>query len=167
MVPRINALAELCRRLEITVIWVRTVHLKDVLLNSVRSAFRKAAIDLSNKMENLEGYMGSDFVEGLDISGGDFIVTKRKYSAFIQGSSDIEHLLRPKGIDTVVITGVATNVCCESTARDAMMLDYKVFFISDLNMTSDEEAQWASLKALERNFARVLSYEELLSELKA
>ena len=47
----------------------------------------------------------------LDVQAVDARVTKRRYSAFVQGSSDVEHVLRDRGIDTLIITGVATNVC--------------------------------------------------------
>ncbi len=69
----------------------------------------------------------------LEALPGDLRVKKIKYSAFIAGSSDIDTQLRRSGIDTVLIAGTATNVCCESTARDAMLLDYRVIMLSDAN----------------------------------
>ncbi len=52
-------------------------------------------------------------------------VEKKRFSAFIQGSSNLAEVLRERGIDTVLITGTVTGVCCESTARDAMMLQFQ------------------------------------------
>src|ERR1700684_3920876 len=71
----------------------------------------------------------------LEVLPADTVMEKTRYSAFIQGSSDLDRQLREWGIDTVLITGTVTNVCCESTARDAMMLNYKTVFVSDGNAT--------------------------------
>jgi ureidoacrylate peracid hydrolase len=71
---------------------------------------------------------------------GDLWVKKIKYSAFIAGSSDIDAQLRCSGIDTLLIAGTAINVCCESTARDARMLDYRVIMLSDANATLTDES---------------------------
>ena len=56
---------------------------------------------------------------------------KNRYSALIPGSSPLERVLRGMGIDTILVAGTKTNVCCESTARDAMMLDFKVVLVED------------------------------------
>ena len=61
----------------------------------------------------------------------DLTVEKNRFSAFIQGSSDLAAVLRGRGLDTILITGTVTNVCCESTARDAMMLNFKTVMITD------------------------------------
>jgi ureidoacrylate peracid hydrolase len=67
-------------------------------------------------------------------------------------SSDIDAQLRSRGIDTLLIAGTATNVCCESTARDAMMLDYRVIMLSDANAT-DEEGPGCTRDAARRRAA--------------
>ena len=86
------------------------------------------------------GEDGYEFWHLNDIRPEDAQITKKRYSAFIQGSSDIERHLRDRGIDTLLITGTATNVCCESTARDAMMLNFKVVMVADgLATHTDEE----------------------------
>ena len=74
-------------------------------------------------------------------------LTKTRYSAFIQGSSNIERLLRDRGIDTLLVTGTATNVCCESSARDAMMLNFKTIMVTDGNAATDDDDHNASLIA--------------------
>ena len=80
-------------------------------------------------------------------------VKKIKYSALMPGSSEIDARLKARGIDTVVITGAATNVCCESTARDAMLLDYKVVMLSDTNATLTEEEHAGALNTFMIFFA--------------
>src|SRR5690348_15381086 len=68
---------------------------------------------------------------GLITAPADLTLLKNRYSALIPGSSPLERTLRGMGIDTILIAGTKTNVCCESTARDAMMLDFKVIMIED------------------------------------
>ena len=75
----------------------------------------------------------------------DLMVQKRRFSAFIQGSSDLHKILQERGIDTLIIAGTLTNVCCESTARDAMMLNYRILMVADANATITEEAHRAAL----------------------
>jgi ureidoacrylate peracid hydrolase len=79
------------------------------------------------------GDFGHALYPELDVAERDLRVRKTRFSALIQGSSDLDAMLRARGIETLIVVGTATNVCCESTARDAMMLNYKVFFVSDAN----------------------------------
>src|SRR6266852_3551841 len=96
---------------------------------------------------------------------GDLRVRKATYSAFMPGSSDIEAQLKSRGIDTVLITGTATNVCCESTARDAMLLDYRVMMISDANATWTDEEHAATLNTFMMFFGDVMSTDEAVARL--
>jgi ureidoacrylate peracid hydrolase len=75
--------------------------------------------------------------------------------------------LRAAGIDTAIITGTATNVCCESTARDAFMLNYRTLVVSDANATTTDEAHNASLNALFNRFADVFRTDEVVGLLGA
>jgi ureidoacrylate peracid hydrolase len=95
----------------------------------------------------------------------DLIVVKNRYSAFIQGSSNLEQVLRERGIDTVLITGTVTNVCCESTARDAMMLDYRVVMVSDGNASLTDEEHAASLNNFLIFFGDVMTTDEAAARL--
>ena len=60
---------------------------------------------------------------------GDILLKKPRYGAF--HGTDLELMLRHRGIDTLIIGGIATNVCCETTAREATVRDFKVLFLSD------------------------------------
>ena len=82
-------------------------------------------------------------------------------SRVIQGSSDLLERLKAAGIDTVIIVGTATNVCCKSTARDAFMLNYRTLVVSDVNATVSDEAHNASLNALFMRFADVFTTAEV------
>lgn len=108
------------------------------------------------------GHPQHDLYPGLEIEKNDLIVRKHRYSALLPNSSDLDSILRARGIDTLVITGAATNVCCESTARDAAMMDYKVFFVSDANATRADIFHNATLVNLGLIFADVRSTREML-----
>ena len=95
----------------------------------------------------------------------DIKTTKKRYSAFIQGSSDIEARLRALGVDTVMVAGTATQVCCESTARDACMLNFKTLMISDANATWADDLHSAALTAVYLNFGDVQTIDEALASL--
>jgi nicotinamidase-related amidase len=73
------------------------------------------------------------------------------------GSSDLDDILQMCGIDTLIITGTATNVCCESTARDAMQMNYKVIFVADGNATNTDAEHNATLNNMVRLFANVMT----------
>ena len=92
----------------------------------------------------------------LDVRPEDLKVPKRRFGAFAPGASDLHAILQDRGIDTLIITGTASQVCCESTARDAMMLNYKVFFIADGNATYNDEEHNATLSALAHTFCDVV-----------
>ena len=98
----------------------------------------------------------------LDVQPQDLTVRKRRFGAFAPGASDLHEILQDRGIDTLIVTGTASQVCCESTARDAMMLNYKVFFVADGNATFNDEEHNATLSALALTFCDVLPTDDLL-----
>ena len=104
---------------------------------------------------------------GLEVRPGDLLVRKRRFGAFAPGASDLHEILRGRGIDTVIVTGTATNVCCESTARDAMMLDYKVFFVADGNAAHTDAEHNATLTAMANIFADVSTTDEVVALIEA
>ena len=113
------------------------------------------------------GHVQHEVWPGLDVLPGDLKVRKRRFGAFVGGASDLDGILRARGIDTLIITGTATNVCCESTARDAMMLDYKVFFVADGNATHTDAEHNATLTAMANIFADVSTTDEVLTLIQA
>jgi ureidoacrylate peracid hydrolase len=113
-----------------------------------------------------EGHDGFEFWHLNDIRPEDARLTKTRYSAFIQGSSAIETHLREREIDTVLIAGTATNICCESTARDAMMLNFKTVMVADALAANSDEEHNASLSALHGQFADVQTVDEVLQSLE-
>ena len=104
---------------------------------------------------------------GLDIAQGDLIVEKQRFSAFIPGTCALDEMLRARGIDTLIISGTMTNVCCESTARDAMQMIYKVIFVSDATATWTDAAHNGTLANMAMIFADVMSTQEVIGLLNA
>lgn len=94
---------------------------------------------------------------------GEKIVKKHRYSAFFD--TDLGTVLRCQEIKDLVITGVMTNMCCETTAREAFMRDYRVFFLADATATATEEMHMASLLNLALGFAHVATTDEILTQL--
>ena len=163
IVPNINRLAEVMRTSGGTVIWVKMALNDDDLdqwsvflpINGRRERFDPIA----------DGEYGNQLWKTLDVKSEDVIVTKKRFSAFIQGSSDLHKILQERGIDTLIIVGTLTNVCCESTARDAMMLNYRVLMVSDANATITEEAHRAALMNILFVFGDVQTTDDVLTML--
>jgi ureidoacrylate peracid hydrolase len=113
------------------------------------------------------GAEGHALWPGLEVSPEDLKVQKRRFGAFAPGASDLHELLQARGIDTLIVTGTASQVCCESTARDAMMLNYKVFFIADGNATFSDEEHNATLSALAHTFCDVVDTDTMVDLLRS
>lgn len=97
----------------------------------------------------------------------DLRVVKNRFSALINGSSNLERSLRGLGVETIIVAGTKTDVCCESTARDAMMLDFNVIMLADGCATATDEDHLASLESLARRFADVMTADEVADRLTA
>ncbi len=110
---------------------------------------------------------GHDFHAALDIREGDPIVFKNRFSPFVAGASNLDELLRARGIDSLIVAGTATNMCCESAARDAMMLDYKVVMVSDANGARYPEDHMAGLTSFYQSFGDVRTTNEVIGDLLA
>jgi ureidoacrylate peracid hydrolase len=108
------------------------------------------------------GAEGHKLWPGLDVLDQDLKVQKRRFGAFAPGASDLHAILQARGIDTLIVTGTASQVCCESTARDAMMLNYKVFFIADGNATFTDAEHNATLSAMAHAFCDVVDTETMI-----
>lgn len=100
------------------------------------------------------------FLPEIVVEERDIILPKKRYSAFFE--TDLDETLRSRGIKDVVISGVMTNLCCETTARDAFMRDYRVFMLIDGTATRKGDLHLASLKNLGFGFAYLLTCRELI-----
>jgi len=112
----------------------------------------------------LHGTTDWKFLPEIKIESKDKVLPKKRYSAFYE--TDLERWLRSKGIRDLVISGVMTNLCCETTARDAFMRDYRVFFLIDGTATGKDKHHLATLKNLGFGFAYLTTCGELIQTLK-
>jgi isochorismate hydrolase len=101
----------------------------------------------------------SKVVDSLKSLDSETIIRKTRYSAFI--GTELDKLLKERKVKTVVITGVMTHLCCETTARDAFMRDYQVFFVIDGTATQNEELHISSLRTLSHGFAVPVTTSEI------
>lgn len=166
IVPNVNRLAAELRERGGHVIWVRNStagtrqswsHFHESLMTPERQKRRYKEMQPDG-----DGYK---FWHALDMRPGDGKLAKKRFSAFIRGSSSIERHLRARKIDTILVAGTATNVCCESSARDAMMLNFKVVMVSDALAARSDEIHQASLSAFYSNFGDVQTVDEVLESL--
>ena len=112
----------------------------------------------------LHGTTDWKFLPEIKIESKDKILPKKRYSAFYE--TDLESFLQSKRIRDLIISGVMTNLCCETTARDAFMRDYRVFFLIDGTATGRGEYHLATLKNLGFGFAYLITCDELIEMLK-
>src|SRR5260221_10713082 len=103
---------------------------------------------------------------GLVTAPSDQTVLKNRYSALIPGSSPLERMLRGIGIDTILFAGTKTNVCCESTARDAMMLDFKVVLVEDCCAALSDDEHRSALENIIQHSGDVMTPTRVLLRLR-
>ena len=111
----------------------------------------------------LHGTKDWQFLPEIKIESRDIVLPKKRYSAFYE--TDLEQILRSKGVRDLIVSGVMTNLCCETTARDAFMRDYRVFFLIDGTATGKDDHQLATLKNLGFGFAHLITCDELIQHL--
>ena len=160
IVPAINRLAAGLRKRGVPVIWVLHENRPggsdwEGFFGAFVSDRPKAAAALTagNELQKLW--------PKLETAPQDLRVAKNRYSAFIK--NDFEGKLKERGIDTLLIAGTKTNVCCECTARDAMMLDYKVVMLSDCTAALSDEEHLATLENMIQQFGDVMTADEAVS----
>jgi len=167
IVPNINRLADALRKAGGAVAWIRTTATPECL-TEWSQYYEHLTLEQQHKRVDAlaDGSKGHAFWPELDIKSGDLVVTKLRYSAFIGGASDLEDQLRSRGIDTVLITGTVTNVCCESTARDAMMRNFRTIMVSDGNAANTDQDHANSLIAFYLTFGDVESTDAVIEHLR-
>lgn len=166
ILPRINRLATACRDAGILVIHASIVVRPDGSNLGVLSEFSPPVRGgILNK-----GTHSAALHSGLQIDPRDILIDKPRFGAFY--GTDLELILRTRGIDTLIISGVATNVCCETTAREAAVRDFKVFFLSDGTATADmggvsaADLQKVTCATLGFLFAQVLTVDEMIAKIE-
>ena len=168
IVPNVNRLAAAVRRTGGKVFWIKqTVDADSAVAWSEWLAMMTPATR-HNLVANLApGSRGHQLHSGLEVKPEDEMVQKYRFSAFVQGASDLPQRLRAQGYDTVLIAGTVTNVCCESSARDAMMLNFKTVMVSDANAARTDEEHNATLSTFYAIFGDVMDTNYLIERLQA
>lgn len=158
MVARLQALIDEARKAGLLIVFVRTIYDEPVLSPSLTEQYLRRGYPNSIC---LTGTRGAEFYGDIGPRGApnEILVTKHRYSAFWGSSIDL--VLRNNGIRTVVLTGIATEVCVESTARDAFFKDYQVVVPEDCVGCYSEERQKAALVVIARSFGVVTSSEPI------
>ena len=166
IVADVNRLASALRAMGGHVVWIKNA------TNNTREAWSVFNDRLmtpekrDRRYETMDtGHEGHKLWAELDARPEDAQIVKKRFSAFIQGSSDIEAYLRARDIDKLLIGGTATQVCCESSARDAMMLNFNVTMVPDALATYTDEEHGATLRTFYSIFGDVQTIDEAIASL--
>jgi len=163
-IPKIRRLIETCRDLGVPVIYTKQVYRADLKVKPLILEM----FPLLKKEGLRDSTEGAEIYGEIEPKPGDIIIRKMGFSAFY--NTELESILRNikgrRNVDTVIVCGTVTNICCESTARDALERDYKVVFGSDITSAWTDEFQTLTLKNIEYAFGRVMTCSEIIDALK-
>jgi len=161
IVPNIKALAHSLRCAGGLVAWVLPAVAAEVSAVK-REFFGDAVAEMFNTSAGtgpLRERLWCEFV----VEPADLLVEKSAASAFFPGYSPLPALLQQRSINTVLITGTVTNVCCESSARDASTLGYRVIMVADANASVSDASHNATLHTIYRTFGDVRPTSEIIN----
>jgi ureidoacrylate peracid hydrolase len=165
MARRLPELIEVARDAGVLTVFVRNVYsteanayLSDVWLEQ---ASRRRGQSYTERDVCAEGSWEGDFYGSVRPLDGEPVVTKHRFSAFY--NTDLDTVLRAHGIRTVVFTGVATNVCVETTAREAFVRDYYVVFLDDGTACYSDADHAATIRVIDRFFGQVATIADMIA----
>jgi ureidoacrylate peracid hydrolase len=163
-VPNVNKLAAALRATGGKVFWIKnTTSPASVREWSNWYAMSRPELVQERIDSFIPGAPGHKIYADLEVRPEDEIVFKYRFSAFVQGSSDLPKRLKDGGYENVLIVGTVTNVCCESSARDAMMLNFKTTMVSDGNSAHTDGEHTATLAAFYSVFGDVMTSDEVIA----
>lgn len=166
VVPNVNRLAATVRASGGGVFWIKNTYDER---SAIEWSNAEAMLSPQSRARRItamsEGSKGQELWPGLDVQPEDEIVRKYRFSAFLPGTSELPYRLRARGFDTVLITGTVTNVCCESSARDAMMTNFKTIMVTDANAAMTMQEHQASLTAFYLIFGDVMDTDFVIQRL--
>ena len=167
IVPAVNRLAATVRETGGGVFWIKMTH-DDRCFSEWSVAYELPTPEYrARRIASLsEGTLGHELWPDLDVRPEDEIVRKYRYSAFLPGTTDLPERLRARGFDSVLITGTVTNVCCESSARDANMTNFRTVMVSDGKAALSQVEHEASLTAFYNTFGDVMDTDMILAGLR-
>ena len=166
-VPNINRLAAALRETGGKVFWIQNTT-NEASLTAWSNWFAMSRPELVQERIACfqAGAPGHALYPALEVRPEDEIVLKYRFSAFVQGSSDLPQRLTDGGFAYVLIVGTVTNVCCESSARDAMMLNFKTVMVSDGNSAHSDAEHTATLAAFYAVFGDVMDTDMVIACLR-
>lgn len=156
ILPAIDSIVRFCRAEGIQVVWTRMSH--DGMTDGPYPQLFPQHFFPDGTPKLRMGTQDFEVASELSPASGEFMVDKTTYSAF--PGTGLHERLRGAGRDTLVLTGMATNVCVDSTAREAFTLGYRVIVLSDATMAGNLEAHNVCLKTLGLAFGWVVTSEE-------
>jgi nicotinamidase-related amidase len=156
ILPKVKNIIALFRQSGRPVIFTRHVHHPDGLDAGIMGWWWEGMC--------VEGSPESEIHPELSPIGNEKVVLKHRYSAFY--NTDLETVLRSLKVEDLVISGLMTNMCCESTARDAYQRDQRVFFLADGTGSITEEMHLASLVNLAFGFAWVTDVDNISAQIQ-
>lgn len=149
-------LIDAARRVGLTIVYIRTTHSEWTDTPSwIYRTSQKGGLSTCR-----EGTWGAEFYDGIAPLPTERVVGKHRYSAFI--NTDLNTVLKARNIQSVLVCGVATNVCVETTARDAYMFDYYVTMIDDCSAAYEAKLHLGTLDNMRRHFGLVASSNEII-----
>ncbi|KAL8511419.1 hypothetical protein ACS0TY_017995 [Phlomoides rotata] len=151
ILPALNSTIDLCRRSSVPIFFTRHCHTYPAASSMLDEWWGGNLI--------FDGTPDSQLIPDLHRTDSDPIIIKDTYSAF--AGTDLEERLKEMGVKEVIVTGVMTNLCCETTAREAFVRGYRVFFSTDATTTSSSELHEATLKNMAYGFAYLLDSQKL------
>ncbi|MBI2304432.1 MAG: cysteine hydrolase [Chloroflexi bacterium] len=158
MVPNLLRLIDRAREEKVPIVFVQMVSSPWTI--SPVALERRLRFQREYRMSCQEGSWGAEFYQ-VRPQPGEVVVVKHRHSAFVD--TDLELILRSRGIKTLIMTGVATNVCVESTARDGFMKDFYIVFVSDGAACTSREAHQATLRNIENHYGAVVTVQEVMT----
>lgn len=167
IIPTINRLAAGFRAAGGVVAWVSMTAGKDgkSLWPLYHDYFFRPENGERHRDQLTEGVPGHRLHDDLDTHPDDIYATKNRFSAFFPGACDLHEQLQARQIENVAIGGVVTNFCCETSARDAMMLDYRVAMVSDINAARYPEDHQIGFSTVYQSFGDVVTADEMLQDI--
>jgi ureidoacrylate peracid hydrolase len=152
----LSSLINEARRVGLTIVYIRTTHSEWTDTPSwIYRTSQKAGLSTCR-----EGTWGAEFYDGIAPLPTERVVVKHRYSAFI--NTDLNTVLKARNIQSVLVCGVATNVCVETTARDAYMFDYYVTMIDDCSAAYEAKLHLSTLDNMRRHFGLVASSKDII-----
>ncbi len=165
IVPTVNRLVAAVREAGGTVVFLRHTVSDEPGLRMPGWQLGSAELGARKWAELGPDSEGNALHDELDVRDVDLVVRKYRPSAFVPGACTLHEQLRERGIDTLIVVGAATNVCCESTARDANMRDYKVYVVADATATFNDALHNAALLSMSTFFARIVFADDVIAML--